>query len=219
MGRVDSSGAESRAQRLFETIKEAASSGISNARDLLLESAMSRTPSVDQEYNILMVGEGGTSPIPRTAEGSADDDPNGAQRRRLIKSENTYLQYVVPSPQNQELLLESDTPTLRLGNLALLETNTTWGYQNWKKSTGPFPVITKGPYFRNFEYGSSSLIVPVFSGTQKYRLRPDYDSYPASMLKAVRPHNIFGIEILRPLFINAMEEAFSKVGPRSGGSY
>ena len=216
---VNAQGAIDRSERLLMMIQEAAQRGLQEAASASLTEALARAPTVDQEYDVLMVGEGGTSDVPRDGGSSADDTGDehvDGGRRRLVKDEATYLQNVIPLPENLVLEWDGAAGVLRFGNLALLENATTFEYTNWSKQRGIMGPYKKGPYFNAFEFGSYRIIEPAFQASGKrsyYPLRPDMTTFPRSMSKTTTARHMFDTGVHQSLFRRAMDEALSQVGP------
>lgn len=190
---VDSSGAEAKAERIMAAIAARIEETMPAVAAVLAASALSRTPTIDEEYDALMAEEGGSAAVPRSGGRSDDKD----DRIRLEKPEVTYLENAVVNPLNVEVTLNS----VAFGNLPFLEEMTTYRYTNVKrtgKDTHEQIEHEVGPYFFALEEGGSKTIVPVFPllNGHKYRLRPvddnahpGFDSMPKTF--ASIPHNIF----------------------------
>jgi hypothetical protein len=191
MAVVDSSVAEAHAKRLQTLIQERIAATMPKVAEAVTLSALSRAPTVDEEYAELMAGEGGTVEVPREGNQSADTDG----RIRLHKLESTYLENAIPNPENRMILENS----VSFGNLFFLNECTKFSYYNKqyidKHTTELSEEHVVGPYFNGIEYGASANIVPVFilANGHSYPLRPANEPDPGvpEMVKSFSVHYMF----------------------------
>jgi len=187
---VIDTGATEKTDRLLEDLERAVVGALPELLDALLADVRTRTPTVDEEYQALMLGEYGNEDltlVPREGDRSADTDG----RVRLYKPVQTYLEYAINSPQNIEV--DETTHWVQVGNLAFLESQSYFDYQN----EGHDPH-TKGPYFEAFETGSDPgpTVTPRFTGkgpSGSYPLTPNEDKTQrkGSMVKPIKEHGMF----------------------------
>jgi hypothetical protein len=209
---VNDIGARDKMDRLIAQIKEAVQTGTENALAIIKMEVVARTPTMEQEYNLLMVGEGNTTDVPMS--GGSSQDPDG--RKRLIKSEDSYLENANANPANYYMAVDDGVSYIGVGNLAWLLLQTHYRYQNYTKR-GLFPPTDRGPYFNFIENGGSKTISPAYSGGRKggYPLWPNSGTPVKSITKSITARRMFDKSTHTALFREEIELAFAQVGPSS----
>ena len=189
---VNSAGAQEKAARISELIRQRIAETMSTVAFQLAADAQMRAPTVDEEYNALMAEPGQEAAVARSGGESADKDG----RVRMRKPEDTYLFNAVINPANFEVTENSAA----IGFLPFLEKCARYIYINLRrtgKHTHEQSVAHEvGPYLDALIEGGSKLVIPVFTlmNGHKYRLRPvDDNEDPGvdSMTKAFSPHPMF----------------------------
>lgn len=205
---VNAEGAMRKSEKLILNLRAKMRLAQDVALEVLLTDIQAHTPTVDEEYDLLMSGGSGSGQVPRS--GGSSNDSDG--RHRLIKDESTYLANTVAADTDFKVSWNNGLGMIQIGNMELLLLNTTWAYQNFSKGHGEYARIEKGPYFNQYEYGSLGVeIVPVFPG--RYPLQPDEYSPVMRVTKSVPPFRMFGSERLIPLFVQTMEMQLAQIGP------
>lgn len=211
---TDSSGAIEHNDELVAMLNEEMIVAAHLLGERLQQYVIPRTPTVDREYEILMVGWGGDTPlqVPRsgdTSDDSAGDDPS-IIRTRLKKPVETYLRNITASPMNMAVMVDIsnaayDDITVGVGNVPLLEGTTKFEYVN---SDGEEYVVGgEGGLFQAFEVGSvgeyATVVPSPLRGRTKngkfYPLRPGYQKKGKSdpeaakkqMYKPIPPFNMY----------------------------
>lgn len=213
MAEVDGSGATAHWERLYKIIQDKVSETMPQVAEELGLSALSRAPTIDQEYNMLMAEDGETAAVPRDGDRSGDTD----DRIRLDKPESTYMHNAVMAPGN----MEWDASNVYFGNIGFLNLCATYRYRNLRR-TGknthePSEWHEVGPYFEQLDAGGEKLIVPVFilGNGHKYRLRPvddEHDPGLDSMHKAFPAHNMFNPASLESAVRATLRTALAEIG-------
>lgn len=218
MGRVDSSGAEAKAQRMISELRLRIAERMPGVASELQSAVAARAPTHDEEFATLMIGDqpsGEVDLIPLAGDQSADPD----DRIRFSKAPGTWILDTVISPANVRVL--TDNPSMiqiAIGDLALHETNSVFTYKDEKVST--FSPV--GPYFQAFEFGSvtsgwNETVVPRGTGAKgvPYPLRPDADPShrPFSLFKPIFPRGMYNMSALESVARAALDAVMQEIGP------
>ena len=164
-----------------------------------------RSPSHDEEYNTLMVGDNnGSSNVPLQGNRSGDTDG----RVRFAKKSGTWLRDLAIKRANSQVVTDGMLTILSVGNVSLLEDNTNFTYTNLQGRDNTKISHTVGPYFYQFELGASLLIVPnslAFGAKgHKYPLRPDEETKVYQMDKSIKAYNAYNKLTLYPIFRDSL---------------
>lgn len=218
MGSVDNSGAKAKAARLIDSVRTAVQSQLPQVGEVMMADVVARVPSKEEEYDILMRGEGnpeGVDLVPLSGDRSGDTDG----RVRLQKEPGTWIADVVASPDN--LQFDVGRLAVAIGNLAKHIAASTFSFKNikyaWHKSQS---------YFEAFEFGSvagptadsayNAIVEPRFPARKggKYPLRPDEDPTKKlfRMYKPIRARAMYSATSLRRIARQKLVEILSQVG-------
>jgi len=154
MATVTDSGARQKASEMIAALREHIAAAMPNMAEVIQKIVVERSPTIDEEYAALMVGDGNPSNValvPRGPGGSADSD---LPRRRLIKDESTYLQMINASPANK--MTDAENLRFGVGFLPMLLENTRYKYIN-VQAGAPVEKNGPGPYFGAFEFGTLNV--------------------------------------------------------------
>ena len=205
---LDSRGAEAKLVRILRMLNEELPYEVELTGELLQTQIVARSPTKEQEYNSLMLGDG-ESTIPLVGDRSGDTDG----RTRLQKAPGSWLVEVAVDPLNRAVATSEGVTTLSVGNMSLLNTSSSFSYTNLRGDKTE-ETHTVGPYFQFFEYGSTWVVVPVFQSTRTYPLRPDETTKVFSLQKSIPAYNAYLGMTLYPLFRDNMREILTDISKR-----
>lgn len=215
---LSTSAAEAKTAEIFEKIRARIAAAMPNLAAELQTEVLSQTPTPEDEYRALMIGEGGAEANvpPLSGYQSADDQEYGKGRVRFAKEPGTFLEELNADPQNVRVTENS----VSIGNVTnlLLGTHYTFtDYQNKKGQGGQ--SVTVGPYFFAFEFGTGNIdgwndtVEPAGSG---YPLRPDDDpkNRPTSLYKPIIGRAMYNTSVLQETARRFINGVLADEGPR-----
>lgn len=231
---VKDGGAITHVNALIDSLNEHVAAAMPDIVAKIQKLVMLRTPSTDEEYAALMVGDGNpenVTLVPRGSDGSADTD---LPRRRLVKDSGTYLEVINAMTSN--VMTDAENLRFGVGYLPMLLKNTTYSYINvdGKKE---LHSVTKGPYFGAFEfgvvnvdnipikYGQNPVVEPRAMGrkNRRYPLLPSdvtdarghYVDAKQTMKKPITPRYMYLNAYLKPEAWTLLEDCLEQFGPAS----
>jgi hypothetical protein len=216
---VDATGALSHNARLMDGLRELIETMMPKVAEAMALDAASRAPDLDEEYKELNAEIGQEPLVARNGDRSGDLDG----RTRFLKPEDTYLKNAIMNPINRL----GDGNVARVGNLEFLEQSAQFTYTNIITDghghiTGT-ETYTVHDYFQMFEGGKSGMMTvrPHTTGAKHpYPLRPGEAKNAAtmSMVKALTPCFMFGIDFLETIAGVTITTALAEYGPGTAKS-
>ena len=193
----DSSVFEQRCKDLVKRLQEEAALAAAGAALAVQAQVAVQSPSHEEEYDALMVGEeAGASPVPLAGDRSGDTD----DRIRFQKEPNTWLADVAVSLENRNIVQSGTRTTLQIGNQTLLQNASVFSYTNVGAKKEIIEHVA-GPYFDFFEHGTSYVVMPTHVTVKRYPLRPDETSKIFNgMQKSIAARYAYAPETLFPVF-------------------
>lgn len=160
---------------------------------------LSRTPSPEQEENLINFGQEGQGSLPVT---NVRQSSNNKNRQNFIRTPGMWLQQAVVSQQANYISPKGFS--IRIGNLAMLNEITKFSWQNASKNGVAELHTTKYGMFSMFEFGTNVLgmghVKPAF-GTNYFLTPAEYTRIP-EMTKTIPPFGMY--THLNPMLITAL---------------
>jgi len=202
---LDSSKFERRFKELMQMFDEDVPKFADEAAESVQLEIAARSPSHEEEYDSIMVGEGGTPTVPLSGDRSADTDG----RTRFQKEPGTWLQDVASVSGNRLVQVDGTRTRVLLGNMMLLNRSARFSFTNlFGKERMPI-THESGSYFDFFENGASYVVVPTHQSTKQYPLRPDETQKFFEFPKSISAHRAYFPEVLNPIFQESVKAALS----------
>jgi hypothetical protein len=156
--RIEDTGAESKLKSIFQRLAQQLPAVLIEVGQELAGAAAAKAPTPEEEYNVMMVGEGNPDGITNVPPMGSTDD--GDHRMRFSKPDDTYLMPFID--RNFQMI---DTLQVGIGNITELNMSSQY---IWRNVTGDEHTSTF-PFWECWEGGLNGTfeIIPHYAGGKK----------------------------------------------------